>query len=162
MVKGTSSVSWWIRLYVYYGKRDFISVMTERCVYVIWDDGNVHHSKRGMEHTTKWFTATCHLIALNLLSVYFSFLPYCLAWFYSYKFHFCLPIPCHGLWKWFMFLTLFIQLTYLNVIHRIVRLYYYGFLVNEGIGLILVIQTWVLSTCPVWQLKSVGLSAVLI
>ncbi len=41
-----------------------------------------------------------------------------------------------------MILTLFAQLTHINVLHWIVGLYYYGFLVNEGIGLILVIQTF--------------------
>ncbi len=39
-----------------------------------------------------------------------------------------------------MFLTLFIRLTYLNVLHYIFGVYYYGFLVNEGIGLFLLIQ----------------------
>ncbi len=33
------------------------------------------------------------------------------------------------------------HLTYVNVLHWIVGLYYYGFLVNQGIGLILVIHT---------------------
>ncbi len=46
-------------------------------------------------------------------------------------------------------LTLFAQLTYANVLHWIVGLYYYGFLVNEGIGLILVIQTFNPSTLSV-------------
>ncbi len=41
-----------------------------------------------------------------------------------------------------MILTLFAQLTYVNVLHWIVRLNYYGFLVNEGIVLILVIHTF--------------------
>ncbi len=45
-----------------------------------------------------------------------------------------------------MILTLFAQLTYVNVLHWIVVLYYYGFLVNEDIGLILVIQTLYPST----------------
>ncbi len=40
-----------------------------------------------------------------------------------------------------MILTLFAQLTYVNVLYWIVKLYYYGFPVNEGICLILVIQT---------------------
>ncbi len=40
-----------------------------------------------------------------------------------------------------MILTLFYQLTYINVLHWIVGHYYYDILVNEGIGLILVIQT---------------------
>ncbi len=39
-----------------------------------------------------------------------------------------------------MILTLFAQLTYVNVVHWMVGLYYYGFLVNEGISLILVIH----------------------
>ncbi len=38
-------------------------------------------------------------------------------------------------------LTLFAQLTYVNVLHWIIGIYYYGFLDNEGIGLILVIRT---------------------
>ncbi len=41
-----------------------------------------------------------------------------------------------------MILTLFAQLTYVYVPHWIVGLYYYGVLVNESIGLILVIQTF--------------------
>ncbi len=40
-----------------------------------------------------------------------------------------------------MILILFAQLAYVNVLHWLVGLYYYGFLVNEVIGLILVIQT---------------------
>ncbi len=48
-----------------------------------------------------------------------------------------------------MILTSFAQLTYVNVLHWIVRLYYYGFLVNEGIGFILVIQTFDPSTLSV-------------
>ncbi len=40
-----------------------------------------------------------------------------------------------------MLLTLFALLTYVSVLHGMVRFYYNGFLVNEGIGLILVIQT---------------------
>ncbi len=63
-------------------------------------------------------------------------------WFYAYKCHNCLPISAHGLWEWLMILTLFPQLTYVNVQHWIVGLYYYGFLANEGIGIILVIQTF--------------------
>ncbi len=46
-------------------------------------------------------------------------------------------------------LTLLVCLTYVNVLHWIVRLYYYGFLVNEDIGLILVIQTFYPSTLGV-------------
>ncbi len=65
-----------------------------------------------------------------------------LAWFYACKCHTCLPISAHGLLEWFMILTLFAQLTYVDVLHWIVGLYYFGFLVNEGIGLILVIQTF--------------------
>ncbi len=38
-----------------------------------------------------------------------------------------------------MILTLFVQLTYAKVLHWIVGHYYYGFIVNEGIGLILII-----------------------
>ncbi len=41
------------------------------------------------------------------------------------------------------------QLTYVNVLHWIVGLYYYEFLVNEVIGLILVIQTFYPSTLSV-------------
>ncbi len=39
-----------------------------------------------------------------------------------------------------MLLALFARLTYVNVLHWTVRLYYYGFLVNEDIHLILVID----------------------
>ncbi len=52
-------------------------------------------------------------------------------------------------------LTLFEQLTYVNVLHWRVGLYYYGFLVNEGIGLILVIQTFYPSTLSVLYKKDV-------
>ncbi len=52
-------------------------------------------------------------------------------------------------------LTLFAQITYVNVLHWIVGLYYYGFLVNEGIGLILVIQTFYPSTLSVLYNKDV-------
>ncbi len=48
-----------------------------------------------------------------------------------------------------MILTLFAQLTQVNVLHWIVGLYFYGILVNEGIGLILVIQTFYASTLSV-------------
>ncbi len=48
-----------------------------------------------------------------------------------------------------MILTLFAQLTKVNVLHWIVVLYNYVFLVNEGIGLILVIETFYPSTVSV-------------
>ncbi len=41
------------------------------------------------------------------------------------------------------------------ILHRIVGLYYYGFLVNEGIGLILVIQTFYPFTLSVLYNKDV-------
>ncbi len=41
-----------------------------------------------------------------------------------------------------MFLSLVAPLTYVNVLHWIVRLYYYGCLLNEAIGFILVIRTF--------------------
>ncbi len=63
-----------------------------------------------------------------------------LAWFYACKFHICQPISVHELWEWLMILTLFVRLTYINVLNWIVGLYCYGFLVNEGIVLILVIN----------------------
>ncbi len=53
-----------------------------------------------------------------------------------------------------MILTLFAQLTYVNVLQWIVGLYYYGFLVNEGIGLI-VLQTFYPSTLSVLYNKDV-------
>ncbi len=49
-----------------------------------------------------------------------------------------------------MILTVFTQLTYVNVLHWIVGLYYYGFLFNEGICLILVIQTFYPSALSVF------------
>ncbi len=81
----------------------------------------------------------------------------CLAWFYACKFHICLLISGHGLWEWFMNFSLFAWLTYVNVlyVHWIVRPYYYGFLVNEGIGLILVIQTFYPSVLSVLYSKDV-------
>ncbi len=54
-----------------------------------------------------------------------------------------------------MILTLFAQLTYVNVLHWIVGLNYYGFLVNEGKGLILVIQTFYPFTLSVLNNKDV-------
>ncbi len=45
--------------------------------------------------------------------------------------------------------------TYINVLHWIVGLYYYGFLVNVGIGLILVIQTFYPSAISVLYNKDV-------
>ncbi len=53
------------------------------------------------------------------------------------------------------FLTLFAQLTYVNVLHWKVRFYYYGFLVNEGICLMLVIQTFYPSSLSVLYSKDV-------
>ncbi len=49
--------------------------------------------------------------------------------------HICQPISTHGL---IYVLTLFALLKYVNVLHWIVRLY--GFLLNEGICLMLVIE----------------------
>ncbi len=74
---------------------------------------------------------------------------------YACKFHIWLPITAHGLWEWFIILTLFVRLTYVNVLHWIVRLYYYGFLVNEGIALILVIQPFYPPTLSVLYNKNV-------
>ncbi len=54
-----------------------------------------------------------------------------------------------------MFLTLFAQLTYVNVLHWIVRIYYYGILVNEGICFILVIQIFYPSSLSVLYSKDV-------
>ncbi len=77
------------------------------------------------------------------------------AWLYTCKFHIYRPISAHGLWQWFIFLTLFARLTYVNVLHWIVRLYYYGFLVNESIGLILAIQVFYTSSLSVLYSKDV-------
>ncbi len=43
-----------------------------------------------------------------------------------------------------IYLFIFLCLThiYINILHWTVTIYYYGFLVNEGIGLILIIQTF--------------------
>ncbi len=52
----------------------------------------------------------------------------------------------------------FVCLTHIgtiNVLHWTVGLYYYGFLVNEGIGLILVMQTFAASTLSVLYNKDV-------
>ncbi len=51
--------------------------------------------------------------------------------------------------------SLFAPLTYVNVLHWIVGLYYHGFLVNEGIDLILVIQEFYPSTLSVLYNKDV-------
>ncbi len=55
----------------------------------------------------------------------------------------------------FMILTLFARLTYINVLYWIVRVYYYGLLVSEGIGLILVIHTFYPSARSVLYNKDV-------
>ncbi len=67
-----------------------------------------------------------------------------------------IPISVHGLWEWFMFLTLFAQVTYVNILHWIVKLYYYGFPVNEGICLIFVIHTFRQSALSVFYSKDVS------
>ncbi len=54
-----------------------------------------------------------------------------------------------------MILTLFAQFTYVNLLHRIVGLYCYGFLINEGIGVILVLQTFYPSPLSVLYNKDV-------
>ncbi len=54
-----------------------------------------------------------------------------------------------------MILTLFAGPTFVNIVLLIVGLYYWGFLVNEGIGLILVIQTFYPSTLSVLYNKDV-------
>ncbi len=69
---------------------------------------------------------------------------YCLAWFYVYKFYIYLPISAHGLWEWCTILTLFAWFTYVNVLYWKIRFYYYGFLVNAGLCLILVLQIFLL------------------
>ncbi len=61
--------------------------------------------------------------------------------FISVEFNILLPISIQSLWEWIMLLTLFARLTNVSVLHWMVGLYYYGFLVNEGIHLILVMQT---------------------
>ncbi len=48
-----------------------------------------------------------------------------------------------------LLLTLFAPLTYVNVLDWIVRSYYHSSLVNEGNGLILVIQTFYPSSLSV-------------
>ncbi len=93
------------------------------------------------------------LMTLTLLSVYC--LPCGLVWFYAYKCYICLPISAHGLWEWLMVLTLFAQLTHVDALHGILGLNYYGFLVNEGIGLILIIETFDPSTLSVLYNKDV-------
>ncbi len=62
--------------------------------------------------------------------------------FISVEFRSCLLISAHELWEWFMLLTLFARLTYVYVLHGMVRLHYYGYLGNEGISLILVIHAF--------------------
>ncbi len=58
-----------------------------------------------------------------------------------------LPVTTHALWEWFMLLIVFARIRYIIFdIAWVVRLYYYGFLANDGIGLILVIQKFQLST----------------
>ncbi len=57
------------------------------------------------------------------------------------------PISAYELREWFIVLTLFAQLTYVKVLHWIVRLYYYCCLVNDGKCLILVIQKFYPSIC---------------
>ncbi len=54
-----------------------------------------------------------------------------------------------------MILTLFAHLTYVNALHWIVGLYNFGFLVNEGIDLVLVIHIFYPSTLSVLYNKDV-------
>ncbi len=118
-------------------------------------------------HTPGWWRTWCYPLGKCAEMVYSIILPLIiltlislllirlcgLVWFYAYKCHICLPIS--ALWEWWIILTLFAQLTYVNVLHWIVGLYYYGFLVIEGIGLILVIQTFYPSTISVLHNKDV-------
>ncbi len=69
------------------------------------------------------------------------------------QFHICHHVSVHALWNLLMLLTLFAQLIYVSVLHWMVWLYYYGFLVNEGIGLSFVIQTFVPSALSVLYVK---------
>ncbi len=103
----------------------------------------------------KWCTSSCSpdypdsFISLLLILL-------CgLVWFYGHNCYICLPISAHEIWEWLMILTLVAWLTLVNVLHWIVGLYYYGFLVNEGIDIILVIQTFYLSTLNVLYNKDV-------
>ncbi len=105
-------------------------------------------------NASKWHTALCSPWWHRLF--YQFILLCCLTWFYACKFHICLPIAAHGLWEWFIILSLFAQLTYFNVLYWIVRLYYYGFLVNEGICLILVIHIFYPSALSVFYRKDVS------
>ncbi len=75
--------------------------------------------------------------------------------FYDCKCHICLPIFVHGLWVWLMILTLFAQLIYVNVLHLDGGTLLLWLLVNEGIGIILVIQTFYPSTLSVLYNKDV-------
>ncbi len=93
-------------------------------------------------------------LTLYQFTAYFT-MCYVWFWFYAYKCHICLPISVHGLCDWLMILTLFSQLTYVNLLNWIVELYYCGFLVNKGIDLILVIQTLYPSTLSVLYNKDV-------
>ncbi len=97
-------------------------------------------------------------LCMTLLTLFFSLLLIllcCLPWFYAYAFHMCLPISANGFREWFIILILFAQLTYVNVLHWMVGLYYYSFLVNEGICLILVIQTFYLFALSVLNNKDI-------
>ncbi len=92
----------------------------------------------------------------TLLSVYCLF--YYVVWldFILVSFTFVNQfLPMDWLWEWFMFLTLFIRLTHVNVLHWVIRLYIYVVLVNKGIGLILVIQIFCPSSLSVLYSKDV-------
>ncbi len=60
------------------------------------------------------------------------------------EFKICLPVSAHGtlILIYTLSLSLFTPLTYYSVLHWMFGLYYYGFLVNEGIDLIFVIETF--------------------
>ncbi len=60
----------------------------------------------------------------------------------------------HGLWIWFMFLTLITSLTYTSVLPWKATLYCYGFLSSKSIYLIWVIQTFDLCTARVSRICS--------
>ncbi len=78
----------------------------------------------------------------------------CLASFYTSVYQF-LPMNSVTEICFFFKLCLPDSHMFINVLHWTVRLCYYGFLVNEGIGLILVIQTFDPSTCSVLYNKDV-------
>ncbi len=108
--------------------------------------GEMH--RNGIQHHAPLMTQTLlSVYCLFYYVVWFDFMPIDVPFVYQ-----LLPMDSEND---LMILTLFAQLTYVNVLFWIVGLYYYDFVVTEGICHILVIQTIYPSTLSVLYNKYV-------